>query len=107
MRVRLDFFQDVDASHIGQVEVEQDQKLTAGADIAEPSGPSRYFSASVPFANGTISLLTPGAPDIPLDETGVALVVLDHHDTDRSACSRREAPYWLRDCLGGADAIRD
>jgi hypothetical protein len=57
--LRLDLLQDVDAGHVGQVEVEQDQKLAARADLAGAILSEQVGQRVVPFTKGMISLFTP------------------------------------------------
>src|ERR1700722_8451162 len=74
--------QDLDAAHVGQVEVEQDQQRPAlvietGAVAAEQIV---HRFCTVDERHDLV--IDAGAPDVALDQAGVPLVVLDHDDGD-------------------------
>src|SRR5579859_1088653 len=78
MPVPLDPLQDFDARHVGQIQVEQDQKrfsLVVGSVIAEKIGRGGCTAGE---RNDLI--IDAGSPDIALNQAGVTLVVLDHDD---------------------------
>ena len=82
MHVALDLLEDVDAGHVGQIEVEQHQELATGADVAGAVRAQQVVERSVPFCEGHDLVVDAGAADVLLDQAGMPLVVLDHDDGD-------------------------
>ena len=80
--VFLDPLQDVDAGHVGQIEIEQDQErvalvVEAGSVLAE-----QVVQRVCTVGERHDLVVDAGAADIALDQAGMALVVLDHDDGD-------------------------
>ncbi len=50
VRIGLDLLQDVDAGHVGQVEIEQDQEVAPPAHLAGAVGPEQEFEGRGPVA---------------------------------------------------------
>ena len=85
----LSLGQDVDAGHVRQVEVEQDQQRALGAR-RRPIRPRRAGRSSAvgAVAEGHDLVVDAGAADVALDQPRMALVVLDHHDRRRDGAFR-------------------
>ena len=83
MRVRLDLLEDVEARHVGQVEIEQDQQVAPSARLAGPVGPEKVFERRGPIAKRDDLVVDAGPADVALDQARMPLVILDHHDADR------------------------
>ena len=80
--VFLDPLQDVDAGHVGQVEIEQDQQRFALVIEARAIAAEQIVQRRCTVGERDDLVVDAGAADIPLDQAGVALVVLDHDDGD-------------------------
>ena len=80
--VFLDLPQDLDAGHVGQIEIEQDQQR-----VSLVVDPAAVAAEQIIHGGCTVGerhdlIVDAGTPDIPLDQAGVAFVVLDHDDGD-------------------------
>ena len=80
--VVLDPLQDVDAGHVGQIEIEQDQQRVALVVEAGPVLAEQVVQRFCTVGERHDLIVDTGTADIPLDQAGMALVVLDHDDGD-------------------------
>ena len=82
MGVFLDPPQDVDAGHVGQIEVEQDQQRLALVREAAAVAAEQVVHRICTVGERHDLVVDAGTADIALDQAGVSLVVLDHDDGD-------------------------
>src|SRR6185437_15548946 len=75
---------DVDASHVRQVQVEQDQHRAMSAVLTRAVVAQQVAQAVGAVAERVDLVVDPGTADIALDQPGMALVVLDHDDRYRT-----------------------
>src|SRR5262249_52641471 len=77
--VFLDLTQDLDAAHVRQIEIEQDQqRLTLEVDAAAVLA-EEIVDRGCTVGERLDLIVDTGSPDVALDQPGVSFVVLDHH----------------------------
>ena len=75
-------FQNVDAGRIGQVEIEQYEQRAALVVEARSILAKQVVQGRCTVGERYYLIIDTGSTDIPLDQAGMALVVLDHDDSD-------------------------
>ena len=80
--VFLDPLEDIDTGRVGQVEVEQDQQRLALVRAAGPILAEQVVQRGCTVGERQNLIVDAGSADVPLDQAGVTLIVLDHDDGD-------------------------
>ncbi len=81
--VRLEAFEDFDAGHVRQIEIEQDEQLPTTAHLAGTIG-AEQIGQRFGSVGERENLIVHACPaDVLFNEARMPLVVLDHYDHDR------------------------